>query len=135
MQISFEFDIRTIALFVGLTFFVQASVIGAQAYLIRELKQYRGVGAAMLANLCAAVGIMLRLFADWLPDFLTIILSNILLLTATGLFYIALSQFAGFPYNKAFVIGVIAAVLSFLAYFTYWEDDMERPFFSLPPGP
>jgi len=126
MQIRFEFDIRTIALFVGLTFFVQASVIGAQAYLIRELKQYRGIGAALLANLCAAIGIMLRLFADQLPGFLTIILSNILLLTASSLFYIALSQFAGFTYSKAFVIGVIATVLYFLVYFTYLEDDMGK---------
>ena len=68
----------------------------------------------MLANLCVAVGLMLRLFADRLPDFLTIILSNILVLTGTGLFYIALSQFTGFSYSKAFVIGVIAIVLSWL---------------------
>jgi diguanylate cyclase (GGDEF)-like protein len=126
MQILFQFDVRTIALFVGMTFFVQASVIGAQAYLIRELKQYRGVGAALLANLCVAVGIMLRLFEDRLPGFLTIILSNILLLAGTGLFYIALSQFTGFTYSKAFVIGVIATVLSFLVYFTYWQDDIGR---------
>jgi len=109
-----------------MAFFVQASVIGAQAFLIRELKQYRGVGAALLANLCGAVGIMLRLFADQLPGFLTTILSNILLLTASSLFYIALSQFAGFPYNKAIVIGVIATVLYFLVYFTYWQDDMGK---------
>lgn len=126
MQIFFQFDIRTIALFVGMTFFVQASVIGAQAFLIRELKQYRGVGAALLANLCVAVGIMLRLFADWLPGFLTIILANILLLTAIGLFYIALSRFMGFRYSRAFVIGVITTVLFFLVYFTYWEDDMGK---------
>ena len=125
MQILFQFDIRTIALFVGMTFFVQASVIGAQAFLIRELKQYHGVGSAMLANLCAAVGFMLRLFADHLPGFLTVILSNTLLLIASGLFYIALSQFTGFDYSKIFVIGVIGTVLYFLVYFTYWDDDME----------
>jgi diguanylate cyclase (GGDEF)-like protein len=126
MQILFQFDVRTVALFVGMTFFVQASVIGAQAYLIRELKQYRGVGAALLANLCVAVGIMLRLFADWLPGFFTIILSNTLLLAGTGLFYIALSQFTEFTYSRAYVIGVIATVLFSLVYFTYWEDDIGK---------
>jgi diguanylate cyclase (GGDEF)-like protein len=126
MQILFEFDVRTVALFVGMTFLVQASVIGAQAYLIRELKQYRGVGAAMLANLCVAVGLMLRLFADRLPGFLTTILSNILILTASSLFYIALSQFTGFIYSKAYVIGIIATVLYFQVYYTYWEDDMGK---------
>ena len=126
MQIIFEFDIRTIALFVGMTFFVQASVIGAQAFLIRELKQYRGVGAALLANLCVAVGLILRLYTDQMPGFLTIILSNILLLTASCLFYIALSQFTGFTYNRAFVIVVIATVLYYLVYYTYWEDDLGK---------
>jgi diguanylate cyclase (GGDEF)-like protein len=124
MQILFQFDVRTVALFVAMTFFVQATAIGAQAYLIRELQQYRGVGAALLANLCVAVGLMLRLFADRLPIFLTTILPNILLLTGSSLFYIALSQFTGFAYSKAFVIGIIATVLSFLLYFTYWDDDI-----------
>jgi len=122
MQILFQFDVRTVALFVAMTFFVQATAIGAQAFLIRELKQYRGVAAALMANLCVAVGLMLRLFADLLPDFLTIILSNILLLTGLGLFYVALSQFTGFPYSKSFVIGVITAALFLLLYFTYWDD-------------
>ncbi len=117
---------RIFALFVAMAFFAQAIAIGAQAFLIRELKQYRGVGAALLANLCVAVGLMLRLFADRLPDFLTIILSNTLVLTGTGLFYIALSQFTGFGYSRAFVIGVIAMVLSFLLYFTYWVDDIGK---------
>src|SRR5688572_6668024 len=126
MQILFQFDVRTVALFVAMAFFVQATAIGAQAFLIRELKQYRGVRAALLANLCVAVGLMLRLFADRLPDFLITILSNILLLTGLGLFYIALSQFTGFPYRKTFVSATIEAALSFLLYFTYWEDDLAK---------
>jgi len=126
MQILFQFDVRTIALFIGMTFFVQASVIGAQAFLIRELKQYRGVGAAVLANLCVASGVMLRLYTDRLPGFFTLILSNILLLIAIGIFYVALSQFTGLTYSKALVIGVIVVVLCFLTYFTYWDDDMGK---------
>ena len=121
---TFSFDVRTIALFVAMTFFVQGTVIGAQAFLIRDLRQYRGVGAALIANLCVAVGLMLRLFMDRLPDFFTTILSNILLLTGSGLFYIALSQFTGFAYSKSLVTGVIAVALSFLVYFTYWDDDL-----------
>jgi hypothetical protein len=56
MQILFQFDVRTVALFIAMTFLAQATTIGAQAYLIRDLKQYRGVGAALTANLCVAVG-------------------------------------------------------------------------------
>jgi diguanylate cyclase (GGDEF)-like protein len=126
MQILFQFDVRTVAVFVALTFFIQAMAIGAQAFLIRELKQYRGVGAALLANLCVAVGLLLRMFAALLPEFLTTILSNILLLVGPALFYVALSQFTGFRYSRMLLIGVIATVLVFLAYFTYWDDDIRN---------
>lgn len=126
MQILFQFDVRTIALFVGMTFFVQATAIGAQALLIRELKQYRGVIAALLANLCAATALLLRLFVDRLPEApaVTIILSNALLLAGPGLFYIALGQFTGYPYSRTYVSGVIAAVVAFLTYYTYRDNDL-----------
>ena len=126
MHILFQFDVRVVALFVGMTFFIQAGAIGAQAYLIRELKQYRGVSAALLANLCVAICLMLRLFEEQLPDFLIIIVSNVLLLTGLALFYVALSQFTGFSYSKALVVGVIVIVLLFLLYFTYWQDNLGR---------
>jgi len=134
MQVLFQFDVRTVALFVATTFFVQATAIGAQAFLIKDLKQYRGVGAALLANLCVAVGLMLRLFADQLPGFVTTILSNTLLLTGSGLFYIALSQFTGFIYSKLAVLGVIVATASFLTYFTYSDDDIEKRVITLSLG-
>ena len=125
MQISFQFDIRTIAVFIALTFFVQATAIGAQALLIRELKQYQGVPAALLANLCAAASLMLRMIANHLPDNLFLLLiSNALLLAGPGLFYIALGQFTGFHYSRTYVIGVIVMVMSLLAYFLYIQDDL-----------
>ena len=134
MQTIFQFDVRTVAVFIGMAFFVQATVIGAQAFLIRDLKQYRGVGAALLANLCVAVGLMLRLFPDWLPDFATTILSNTMLVVGHGLFYIALSQFTGFSYSKAFVTGVVAVVVVFLLYFRYWDDDVAKRMIALSLG-
>jgi diguanylate cyclase (GGDEF)-like protein len=134
MQIFFEFDIRTIALFVGMTFLVQAAAIGAQAYLIRDLKQYRGVVAAMAANLCAAAGLILRLMAGQISDFLIVIVSNALFLMGPGLFYIALSQFTGFKYSKWIVIGIIATVLSFLLYFRYWDNDVGKRIIALSLG-
>lgn len=126
MQIFFQFDVRAVALFVALTFFVQATAIGAQAFLIRELRQYRGVEAALLANLCVAAGLMLRLFGDRLPEFLSVILSNLLLIAGPGIFYIALSQFTGLPYSKLLVIGILTGGLAFMAYFTYEEVSIAR---------
>ena len=124
MQILFLLDVQTVALFVAMTFFVQATAIGAQAFLIRELRQYQGIGTALMANLCVAVGLMLRLFVDRLPDFITTILSSGLILTGPGLFYVALGQFTGLTYNKGIVTGVITFVLAFLLYFTYLDNNI-----------
>src|SRR6185436_2946361 len=66
--------------------------------------------------------------------FFITVLSNTLLLTGSGLFYIALSQFMAFPYSKSLVIGVIAIVMSFLIYFTYWDDDMGNRIITLSLG-
>lgn len=126
MQILFQFDVRAVALFVAMTFFVQATAIGAQAFLIRDLKPYRGVQAALLANLCVAAGLMLRLFAGQLPEFIFILLSNLLLLAGPGLFYIALSQFTGFSYSRLLVIGMNTAALAFIAFFTYAQPDLAK---------
>jgi diguanylate cyclase (GGDEF)-like protein len=134
MPILFQFDVRTLALFVAMTFFVQATAIGAQAFLIRELRQYQGVGAALTANLCVAVGLLLRLFIGRLPDFVSTILSSALILTGPGLFYIALGQFTGQTYSKGTVIGVITALLSLLLYFTYWNNNIEMRMVTLSLG-
>lgn len=123
MQVQFLFDVRTVALFVAMTFFVQATAIGAQAFLIREVRQYQGVMAALMANLCVAIGLMLRLFIGWLPDFLTTIFANILLLTGPGLFYVALGQFTGLRYSRMVVIGVLTGVLALLLFFTYVDNN------------
>jgi diguanylate cyclase (GGDEF)-like protein len=67
---------------------------------------------------------LLRLFASRLPEYPAILLSNALLLAGPGLFYIALGQFTGFPYSKKYVVVVIAVVMSLLAYFLIWKDDL-----------
>ncbi len=124
MPIIFLLDVRTIAVFIAMSFLVQGTAIGAQAYLIRDLRQYRGVRAALIANLCIAVGIVLRLLIDRLPDFIAIILGNTLILTGAGLLSIALGQFTGQAYSKAAVIGAIAFVVPLLLYFTYWDNNI-----------
>lgn len=122
MQVLYEFDVRTVALFIAMTFFVQATAIGAQAFLIRELRQYRGVIAALTANLCVTGGLMLRLFADRLPDFFTIP-ADLFILLAPALFCVALGQFTELGYSKVLVMGTLVAALAFLLYFVYVENN------------
>ena len=134
MPILFQFDVRTVALFIAMTFFVQATAIGAQAFLIRELKPYRGVGTVLLANLCVALGLLIRLFSDRLPEVLTTVVSNILVQLGPALFYVALGQFTGLKYSRALVGGLLAAVLISLFYFTYGRDEMGMRFIALALG-
>lgn len=122
MQVLLLFDVRTVALLIAMTFLVQATAIGAQAFLTRELRQYQGIGPALVANLCMAIGLVLRLFADYLPNFFTTILADFLLMMGPGLFYIALSQFTGLSYSKTLTGYIIAGVMAALLYFTYAED-------------
>lgn len=124
MQVVFQFDVRAVALFIAMTFLVQATAIAAQAYLIRDLQQYRGIRTAVIANVVVAVGILLRLFIGRLPDFLTIILGNMLVLWSPALFYIALGKFTGFSYSRTVVATLMLMALLLLVYFTFWQDNL-----------
>jgi diguanylate cyclase (GGDEF)-like protein len=121
MQVLLLFDVRTVAILIAMTFLAQATIIGAQAFLIKELRQYQGIGPALVANLCMAIGLILRLFVDQLPHLVVTILADFLLMLGPGLFYIALSQFTGLSYSKTLVVSIILGVLSGLLYFTYGE--------------
>jgi diguanylate cyclase (GGDEF)-like protein len=115
------FDARTTALLVVIAFFIQSSAIGAQAFLIRE---YRGVGTALLGNLSLAIGFLLTILRGSLPDFITIILSNILILLGPSLFYIAVSRFANQKYNVGFIVTLIGIVGIGLIYYRYVVDSI-----------
>lgn len=124
MQVDFQFDVRVVVLFIAMTFLVQATAIGAQAYLMRELRQYRGIRTAMMANLAVALGILFRLFINQLPDFITVILGNMLMLCGPALFYFALAKFTGFTYSKTTAGVILTLVLLLLLYFTYWQNNI-----------
>ncbi|HSL28298.1 MAG TPA: GGDEF domain-containing protein, partial [Anaerolineales bacterium] len=70
------------------------------------------------------VGLLLRLFLDWLPELLTTVVANTLLVTGHGLFYISISRFAGLVYSRLVVIAINIAVLLLQLYFMYREDDL-----------
>jgi diguanylate cyclase (GGDEF)-like protein len=123
MDILITFDSRTTALLVVIAFFIQAFAIGAQAFLIRE---YKGVGIALLGNLSLAVGFALLLFRGILPDFLTIVVANTLSVMSGGLYYIAMNRFTGQRHNLSFIISLITLNVLTLIYFTYVDDNVGR---------
>lgn len=112
------FDTRTSAFLVAVAFFIQANAIGMQALLIRT---YKGVGTALLGNLSLAIGFFLNLFQGVLPDWISIVLANILLLQGPNLFQIAFGRFLGQPYSKRIILGFTLVTLAILIYFTYYS--------------
>jgi len=115
------FDTRTTIFVVSIAFFIQASAIGFQAYLIRE---YDGVRTALMGNFSLAVGFFLNIFQGILPAVITIVLSNFLLLQGPHLFYIAFSRFLGKTYNNKVYIFLSIAILAITIYFTYITNNV-----------
>jgi diguanylate cyclase (GGDEF)-like protein len=121
INILSAFDSRTTALLVAIAFFIQALAIGAQAFLIRE---YKGVGTALLGNMSLVVGFALLLFRNILPDFLTIIIANTLTIASSGLYYISISRFLGQKYSNVFVISILTIMALLLVCFRYITDNV-----------
>jgi len=115
------FDTRTTMFLVSIAFFIQASAIGFQAISIRE---YKGVGTALLGNFSIALGFFLNIFQGTLPNVLSIVISNFLLLQGPVLFYIAFSRFLGDRYNKNIIVIMSLVVLAITIYFTYIENNV-----------
>lgn len=115
------FDTRTTALLTAISFFLEASAIGVQVFIIRE---YKGVGIALFGYLSFAIGFLLAIFRGILPDFLTLVAANILILGGVSLFYIAISIFTGQGYNRTFVIALTTFTIFLLVYYRYMYDDL-----------
>lgn len=121
LNILSAFDSRTTALLVAIAFFIQTFAIGAQSFLIRE---YKGVGTALLGNLSLAVSFALLLFRSTLPDFLTIVIANTFAVASPGLYYIAVSRFLGQKYSNMFVIFIVTITALLLVCFRYMIDNI-----------
>jgi len=115
------FDSRTTALLVAISFFLEASAIGVQVFIIRE---YKGVGIALLGYLSLTVGFLLAIFRGILLDFLSLVVANILILSGVSLVYIAVSIFTEQGYNKTFVIALTSFAIFLLVYYRYVYDHL-----------
>jgi len=106
---------------VAIAFFIQANVIGAQAFLIRE---YKGVRSALLGNLSMAIGFSLLLFRNILPDIFTIVIANSLVLASPNLYYIAVSRFSGQKHSPSLSILIVIVNAFSLIFFTYTRENV-----------
>ena len=114
-------DGRTTALLVSIAFFIQTTAIGAQAFLVRE---YKGIGTALLGNLSIALGFLLLIFRDQLPAYISVIIGNTLIVTGPILFFIAVGRFTGQKYSRGLAFLIITITSFSLYYFLYINNQL-----------
>ncbi len=105
----------------AIAFIIQASAIGAQAFLVRE---YKGVGTALFGNLSIAFGFLLLIFRDPLPALIGVVVSNTLIVTGPILFFIAVGKFTGQKYSKGLAFSILIVTIFFLSYFWYVNNQI-----------
>jgi len=119
--LPFNLDIPTVIILIAFASLLQACLIIAFAFLVNE---YKGLAYGVAGNLCLAFGYILIITRDVSPNWLSIIISNELLLAGIIFFYMALRKFTALPINRYLVIALPIICLLSLYYFTYQDKNM-----------
>jgi diguanylate cyclase (GGDEF)-like protein len=87
---------------IAITFVMQATAIAINS---RTVNEYKGIAAALFATTSLALGFAVILLRRM--DFLTGLISNLLILTGHVLIYVAICQFIGNPLNRRLLYGLV----------------------------
>jgi len=109
-------DVRTLVFVLGIASLLQAGAITLQVIAVQE---YRGIREATAGNISLAIGFLLISFRDVLPDWMTIVIANSLILVGTALFYHAVCLFIGYKTSWGWIILIFLIGIGVLLYFTY----------------
>jgi len=126
---SINLDIRTLS-------FVTTSIAtffacGLFAFGVLQ-KEFKGFPLLASAVALYAAGHLLLIYRDVLPDFVTIILANLMLITAIVFYYEGTRRFLDHAtkFHPISIITIIIGILSFL-YFTYWTPSVNNRIISI----
>jgi diguanylate cyclase (GGDEF)-like protein len=119
-MLSWSLDIRSLT--VDLT--SVSAILGIILFLIwRSRKTYPGFGLWTAGNALYAAGFMLIALRGMIPKVLSIVLPNILLLSAAVLFLEGVRCFRGISGRRIFSTSLVAFPVLLIAYFTFVTDD------------
>jgi len=90
----------------------------------RTRRTYPGFGCWTTGNVAYAAGSLLIVLRGTIPDGLSIILANLLILCAAELFLVGTRRFRGAPGVKAFDIILMVLLVIVQGYFTYLHNDL-----------
>lgn len=115
------FNMRTIALFSGLISFV---LCFCMLFIYISRKTYKGFLFWVIASFLNALGLMLLSLRSYLPDFITIVTANTLIISSAGLIAYGLEVFYGDKGKKKYYISASIMIFISLIYFTYRDPDV-----------
>ena len=115
-------DIRTLAVVLSITNFLQVMVIFLQ---YRVNKTYLGIGWWLLGFISIAMGYVLIFLRDIVSiHLITIITANTLILLGSIFLYIGITRFLDKRENRPIVISIFTVFILLFSYYTYFNDDI-----------
>jgi hypothetical protein len=114
-------DVPTFILASAMTALVQA---GAMYFIHRTRKTYPGFGLWVLTYLAHGVGLLLLMARGLIPDFLSVVVSNVMTSGAPLLTWIGAQVFFGRPRPRWPFAGVLCLLAAGLAYYWYVEPNL-----------
>ena len=117
-----DIDLRTLSLVVLVAYIFE---VFAVAFLYRSNKKYPGVGWWVIGTTLSAAGIAFLLLRDIIQFiFVTVILSNALIILGSVFFYTGFMRFLGKREELRLVIPPYLVFIALYCYFTYVNDDI-----------
>ena len=115
-------NIRTLALLTGL---VSIALAVGMVYFYRTRKTYPGFFHWVIGSICCGLGSFLLCLRGNLPDFITIILANLLVVVFYTFILWGLEKFTKIPGTSQFDFVILATFTLTFLHFTYWQPSIE----------
>ncbi|MBU0544926.1 MAG: GAF domain-containing protein, partial [Proteobacteria bacterium] len=117
-----QLDTRTLVLMiVAISFTLSIAMI----FISRTRKTYAGFGLWTAGNGAFAVGFLLVALRGIIPDILTIVIANAVLLLSSLLYFEGIRKFFGMPGRKNLSVLLIVLLMALQSYFTFARNDVE----------
>jgi len=119
---DYHLDIRTLTIVSGVISLILAICM---IYTFRRRKTYNGAAQWTLASVISSFALIFMSLRGVAPDFISIIISNTLIVAATGLIAYGLESFAGGTRRAwLFILLTVSLFVSF-SYFTYYSPNIK----------
>lgn len=129
-EFKYLFDIRALSLINGL---ISLTLIFCMVYTLATQKVYKGFRKWTLATIFNTIGFILLGFRGILPDFLSVVVCNMLMISAYILIKTGLNDFAEIRQKRWLDIAIAFVYLVTVLYYTYLKptQSLRIVFFSL----